>query len=319
VKKALIAALLVLVLLFATLFAVVSTGLVGSQLPSKEATGDIPANYLAWYQTAADTCPGLSWTVLAGIGKIESNHGRSAAPGVRSGANFAGAAGPMQFGIGGKAGNTWAAYGIDGDRPPDGVADVYNPADAIFTAARYLCMNNAQRDLEQALLAYNHAGWYVQDVLAQAQRYSATPALAGGGADAQGLLANPRVNLTENARYDLEQGIVDPRVVAVIGLLAQSYTVSVSVIKTGHGTYVHGTRRVSNHIGGRAVDIFALNGEPVSPTSSTARAVTSWLATGQGPLKPDEIGSPFPEFNGLPGAFSDADHQDHLHIGWDPG
>jgi hypothetical protein len=315
-KKALLAAPLVLVLLLATLFAVVATGLVGNQQPSQAAIDDIPANYLRWYQAAADTCPGLSWTVLAAIGKVESNHGRSTAPGVQVGANFAGAAGPMQFGIGGKAGNTWAAYGMDGDQPPDGHADVYNPADAIFSAARYLCLNNAQHNLEQALLTYNHAGWYVQQVLAQAQRYAASPVLAASG-NAQALLNNPRVVLTENARYDLEQGFADPRVVAVISLLAQSYTVSVSVIKTGHGTYVHGTDRVSNHIFGRAVDIFAFNGEPVSPRSSTARAVTAWLATGQGPLHPDELGSPFPEFNDLPGAFSDADHQDHLHIGWD--
>jgi hypothetical protein len=318
-KKALVAAPLVLVLLFATLFAVVATGLVGNQLPSEEATADIPANYFAWYQAAADTCPGLSWTVLAGIGKVETDHGRSTAQGVRTGANFAGAAGPMQFGIGGKAGNTWAAYGMDGDQPPDGVANVYNPPDAIFSAARYLCLNNAQRNLQQALFAYNHADWYVQEVLAQAQRYAATPALVATSADAQALLTNPRVVLTENARYDLEQGIVDARVVALLNLLSRSYTVNVSVLKTGHGTYVRGTRKVSNHIGGRAVDIFALNGEPVSPTSSTARAVTAWLATGQGPLKPDELGSPFPEFSDLPGAFSDADHQGHLHIGWSAG
>jgi len=66
-----------------------------------------PPEFLPLYQAAADTCPGLPWAVLAAIGKVETNHGRLQAPGVTSGANFAGAAGPMQFGIGGKAGNTW--------------------------------------------------------------------------------------------------------------------------------------------------------------------------------------------------------------------
>jgi hypothetical protein len=55
------------------------------------ALGDIPASDLSLYEAAAATCPGLPWTVLAGIGKVESDHGRSVLPGVRSGANFAGA------------------------------------------------------------------------------------------------------------------------------------------------------------------------------------------------------------------------------------
>src|SRR4029450_1556476 len=93
-----------------------STSLIGGGTPSATAQQDIPPQLLPVYQTAADSCPGLRGPVLAAIGKVETDHARSAAPGVRSGANFAGAAGPMQIGIGGKAGNTWAAYagGADG-------------------------------------------------------------------------------------------------------------------------------------------------------------------------------------------------------------
>src|SRR5689334_5662867 len=65
--------------------------------PSVLALNDIPPAYLTLYMSAAQTCPGLPWTVLAGIGKVESDHGRSTAAGVHSGANFAGAEGPMQF------------------------------------------------------------------------------------------------------------------------------------------------------------------------------------------------------------------------------
>jgi hypothetical protein len=72
-----------------------SAGLAGG--PSALALADVPPAYLAWYMGAAQTCPGLPWGVLAGIGKVESDHGRSDAPGVHSGANFAGAEGPMQF------------------------------------------------------------------------------------------------------------------------------------------------------------------------------------------------------------------------------
>ena len=78
--------------------------------PSAAARGDIPASYLRLYRRAAVRCPGLSWSVLAAVGKVESDHGRSRLPGVRSGWNAAGAAGPMQFGIGvGRAGNAWPA------------------------------------------------------------------------------------------------------------------------------------------------------------------------------------------------------------------
>ena len=77
--------------------------------PSAAARADIPSGYLTLYRTAARRCPGLSWSVLAAVGKVESDHGRSYLPGVRSGWNSAGAAGPMQFGIGqGRAGNAWA-------------------------------------------------------------------------------------------------------------------------------------------------------------------------------------------------------------------
>jgi hypothetical protein len=110
--------------------------------PSAAARADIPTSYLRLYRQAAGRCPGLSWTVLAAIGKVESDHGRSRLPGVRSGWNAAGAAGPMQFGIGvERAGNAWARYGRDFDR--DGRRSVYDPGDAIPAAANYLCVAGA--------------------------------------------------------------------------------------------------------------------------------------------------------------------------------
>jgi NlpC/P60 family/Transglycosylase SLT domain len=156
-----------------------STSLVGGGPPSAQAQRDIPPNLLPLYQAAADTCPGLPWPVLAAIGKVESDHGRSTAPGVASGANFAGAAGPMQIGIGGKAGNTFGSYAVDAD---GGGASVYSPADAVFTAANYLCRNGAAqgRDVARAVFAYNHADWYVTKVLAIASGYAATQGLPAG-------------------------------------------------------------------------------------------------------------------------------------------
>jgi hypothetical protein len=140
--------------------------------PSGAARADIPTGYLRLYRQAARRCPGLSWSVLAAIGKVESDHGRSPLPGVRSGWNTAGAAGPMQFGIGvGRAGNAWARFGADFDR--DGRTSVYDPGDAIPAAARYLCAAGASRRLDRALYAYNHSWSYVAKVKALAARYQA--------------------------------------------------------------------------------------------------------------------------------------------------
>jgi hypothetical protein len=140
--------------------------------PGAAARADIPTGYLPLYQRAASRCPGLSWSVLAAIGKVESDHGRSRLPGVRSGWNTAGAAGPMQFGIGvGRAGNAWARYGHDFDR--DGHTSVYDPGDAIPAAARYLCAHGAPGRLDRALYAYNHSWSYVAKVKAIAPRYRA--------------------------------------------------------------------------------------------------------------------------------------------------
>ena len=116
------------------------------------AAASIPASYLADYEKAGARY-GIPWTVLAGIGTVESDNGQSTAPGVHSGTNPYGAAGPMQFGVGGAAGDTWGGapvhpasehtggYGIDGDG--DGIVDVYDPGDAIPSAAWFLQAHGA--------------------------------------------------------------------------------------------------------------------------------------------------------------------------------
>jgi hypothetical protein len=121
------------------------------------------AEYLALYKAAAPTCPGLSWTVLAAIGQVESGHGRNTST------SSAGATGPMQFMPG-----TFAAYAVDGDH--DGTALISDPADAIYTAAHYLCANGAAHGpgaLAGAILHYNHAIWYEQMVMKLAGMYGA--------------------------------------------------------------------------------------------------------------------------------------------------
>ena len=122
-----------------------------------------PSTYMDLYkQSAARYCPGLSWTVLAAIGQIESGHGTNDGP------SKAGALGPMQF-----LPSTWRIWGIPGFG--DTTADIMNPYDAVPSAARYLCASGASAGgaaLFGAIYAYNHAGWYVREVIALAEEYA---------------------------------------------------------------------------------------------------------------------------------------------------
>jgi membrane-bound lytic murein transglycosylase B len=140
----------------------------GQPRPSRAAVGDIPAGYLRLYRQAGVTYR-VPWSVLAAIGKVESDHGRAQLPGVRSGSNWAGACGPMQLGCvpGSKAGNAWARYGH---------GSVHDPAAAIPAAARYLVDHGARHHLDRALFAYNHSWTYVARVKQLASRYA-----PGGG------------------------------------------------------------------------------------------------------------------------------------------
>jgi murein DD-endopeptidase MepM/ murein hydrolase activator NlpD len=110
---------------------------------------------------------GVPWNVLAAINKIESDFGRNMGP------SSAGAIGWMQF-----MPSTWLRWGTDADG--DGIADPWNPVDAVYSAARYLAAAGAASDIRQAVFAYNHATWYVDEVMQLAQLYgqSADPATA---------------------------------------------------------------------------------------------------------------------------------------------
>ena len=140
----------------------------GQPSPSRAAAADIPAGYLRLYR-AAGARYRVPWSVLAAIGKVESDHGRVRLPGVRSGSNWAGACGPMQIGCvpRSKAGNAWARYGH---------GQPHDPTASIPAAARYLVDHGARHNLDRALFAYNHSWSYVARVKQLARRYA-----RGGG------------------------------------------------------------------------------------------------------------------------------------------
>jgi hypothetical protein len=265
--------------------------------------------------------------VLAALGKEECDHGRYPDASCRQQGveNYAGAGGPMQFLAG-----TWARYGIDADQ--DGIADRWNPADAVVSAANYLAASGAPDDLEAALYAYNPSRAYVAEVLAWAEHYheaadaetgqpldlSSLPDRGDRAALAQAVLASANIELRPEAEADIRAGRVDPRVLAALLALSQRFSLAgVGPFVTGHSYYVAGTNRPSNHAFGRAVDIGSIDGELVSPANGAARQAALALASLPAPLRPDEIGSPFAELSSLPGLFSDADHQDHIHFGYD--
>jgi hypothetical protein len=132
---------------------------------------EIPPDYLRLYR-AAGARYGLDWAILAGIGRVECDHGRDPDPSCthESATNSAGAGGPMQF-----LGSTWTTYGVDGDG--DGRRDRWDSADAIYGAANYLHASGAPGNYRSAIYAYNHAGWYVAEVQRWAAQYRGPPVL----------------------------------------------------------------------------------------------------------------------------------------------
>jgi murein DD-endopeptidase MepM/ murein hydrolase activator NlpD len=137
------------------------------------------AQLLDLWQRAGATY-GVPWQVLASINKVESNFGRNMGP------SSAGAIGWMQF-----MPSTWERWGVDADG--DGIANPWSAEDAIAAAARYLAASGGQNDISRAVFSYNHAQWYVDEVLQLAQLFGT------GGVDATFTLDKLQISL-DNAR-----------------------------------------------------------------------------------------------------------------------
>jgi transglycosylase-like protein with SLT domain len=146
---------------------------------------EIPPFLLPIYQ-ACGTEYGIPWEVLASINKIETGFGTNL--------NFstAGAMGWMQF-----LPSSWEAFGVDANG--DGKKDPYNPVDAICAAASYLKIAGGQKNLYDAIFAYNHADWYVQEVLLYARAYGRLPADLVGSLT--GLTEGAHFPIAADARY----------------------------------------------------------------------------------------------------------------------
>jgi hypothetical protein len=287
-----------------------------SYRPSARALADIPADYLAIYRRTGDD-QGLDWAILAAIGKVETDHGRSRLPGVRSGVNCAGAAGPMQLGIGagdhgcGDAGDAWATYGTDGNG--DGRRDVYDPADAIPAAARYLGAAGAPDDYSRAIFAYNHAAWYVAQVLAIAERYR--------GADIAATTGVRRATFSGRWLAPVPGTDVrcDARIVDDVLYLIRRFSLTVTACFAASGHDVRG-----EHPLGLAIDAVPSDGD-WDHTRAAARYF-GWDAGCAASGCAGVVRAPMRVvlYNGYPG-HGDPEHcsapacQPHLHLSWAHG
>lgn len=146
---------------------------------------EIPPFLLPIYQ-ACGTEYGVPWQILASINKIETGFGTNL------NVSSAGATGWMQF-----MPSTWEAYGVDANE--DGKKDPYNPVDAICAAGRYLKAAGAEDDLRGAIFAYNHADWYVDEVILYANQYAKLPDDLIGSLT--GLTEGAHFPVAANSRY----------------------------------------------------------------------------------------------------------------------
>ena len=137
----------------------------------------------------------------------------------------------------------------------------------------------------------------------------------GGALSPEGaeLLKNKNLEFDSVGIADLKAGKIDPRVVAVLTKLSEDHKLKISCMCSDHSKFTTGGS-ISNHAYGRGLDIASVDGEIVNPGSAAARELASELSTLPEKYRPDEIGSPWP-ISG-PGYFTDAGHQDHVHVGF---
>ena len=306
---------LLLVIIVVTLFTNQATMTTGAQYrPSQLALRQIPARYLRLYQTTAGRY-GLDWAILAAIGAIESGHRRNNGP------SSAGALGPMQF-----MPATWQQYGIDANG--DGQRDIRDPEDAIPSAAGLLRAAGAPANYRQALFAYNHADWYVNQVVAQADLYRGSPISGHGGqalelpsvASVRELLRSSNLILTRPAsqRGDLVRREIDRRVVAILQAIVRRHRITITSLKSDHSLYT-ASGNISNHALGRAADIAAVDGHACDGSRGGACGrLAIELAQLSASIQPTELIYAFDADGPGANAFADpADHSDHIHVGFD--
>jgi hypothetical protein len=282
--------------------------------PNERRLLEVPSYYLRAFESAASRYElgqqGI-WT-MAAVARLESDYGRGmTAEELRE-------TGPM-----GLSADQWKKYGVDGN--DDGYVVRDEPWDGVATFARMLWANGG--DLEKGLFEHNHASWYVDAAMREAK-------LIAGKCDTSDSNWNiaypqPTTNATqinwdnlqvlnESAANDIQSGMIDRRVINLLALLTQRYSLLISSLRSDHDMLT-ASGNISNHYYGRAMDIAAVNGVPctdmslTSPCSEVGRILAS-LPEG---AKPTELIYGY-DLDGLGPAFAMADHTDHIHAGFGP-
>jgi hypothetical protein len=279
--------------------------------PNERRLLEVPSYYLRGFEAAASRYElgqrGI-W-VLAAVARLESDYGRGMT-----------AAQLRQTGPMGLDAEEWKTYGVDGN--DDGYVVRDEPWDGIATFARMLWSKGR---LEAGLFEHNHAAWYVEAAMREAD-------LIAGKCDTNNDSWNiaypqPTTNATDinwdnlqilndTAAEDIQSGLIDRRVVNLLALLTQRYSLVISSLRSDHDMLTS-SGNVSNHFYGRAMDIASVNGVSctdmslTSPCSEVGRILAS-LPDG---AKPTELIYGY-DLDGLGPAFAMADHQDHIHAGF---
>jgi hypothetical protein len=306
--------------------------------PSEHADSSIPSDYLTLYRHAGRAYQ-VPWSVLAAIGAIESDHGRSRAPGVRSGVNaFGCCAGPMQFNLTNGPPSTWQTYRVDGDR--DGTISPYDAADAIHSAARYLraLLDGARDEIARAVYGYNHSTQYVADVLTRARAYAAQPDAAlvvpATAACANAPAATGPANLRQSERRETPRTYtmlpawamaggrpaepIDSRLIDNALWLLRTYRLRVTAAReAGHNT--HGDGTALDLIPAEPVDQAAWDGS-AGPLARDLGWTPACGASGVRPTCRLVPAIQFVGYEGYPGHGSprtcSGTCRAHLHVSW---
>ena len=280
--------------------------------PDKAARDSIPEQYMTAFQDAAGRYElGQSgvWA-LAAVARLESNFGKGMP-----------AAELRETGPLGISDDNWRRYAVDGDH--DGKVKRQDPADSAATLARMIW---AAGDLRAGLFQHNHAEWYVETVLQDAESMAgscqvktvAYSVALPGPTNAPINWANVELS-NQLEMMDIKSGAIDPRILNLLGAISQQHTIRISALRSDHSKYTS-SGNVSNHYYGRAMDIAAIDGVPCTDVSPTGPCGTIARQLGALPpgQEPTELIYCFdPDGPDNPNGFAQADHCDHVHVGFD--
>jgi hypothetical protein len=280
--------------------------------PAEGSRQAIPDDYMKAFQSAAgryDLGESGVWA-LAAVARMESNFGKGMS------ARDLASRGPL-----GITEDNWQRYAVDGDG--DGKVKHASPADSAATLARMIW---AAGDLRAGLFQHNHAEWYVEAVLSDAEAMAgscqvktvAYSVALPGPTNAPINWSN--VELSNSLEMvDIQSGAIDPRILNILGAISQQHTIRISALRSDHSKYT-ASGNISNHYYGRAMDSAAVDGvsctdvSPDGPCGTLARQLGS-LPAGQ---EPTELIYCFdPDGPSNPNGFAQADHCDHIHVGFD--